>query len=393
MATITYNYQQLCSRLSSTDHNNLSCMRHSLTEQVNRDMAQSKQNELLESQGQQFSITHLSIGSEMLVTALKATIQKIQHQCSSKDSHKSIFGASTPVTRSLPLAKPDVDVIHHKIISTSVSSSDFARWKSNLHLSPIIPPTPQSLCQPPNPILPNGEKRFNFSIYQMTLSTAAHIKILDQFVQWQEYSTYSRQTRANEVIVWRLLKRVGLREWEWTCGEPTHSDTTSDSITGEDSSDNSAPESSSRKLRPRSGCSTNTKTQHSTPPPQTYAQRVENFTYTYGDDPLFRGRKMNFTSRRELIALKGDYSNEISPEDKAYVLPAQHSSHHKASDQHKSHTERQDITAGDYILGGGTNRQLEKQAGGIDTREGQRFAKRSISVDSGCSAISDASEE
>lgn len=88
----------------------------------------------------------------------------------------------------------------------------------------------------------------------------------------------------------RLKKGVGLREWEWTCGEPSNESTQGDN--------------------------SEIVTSHC---PETYEARVKQFTYTRGEDPIFRGRRMKLGRGRTIIQSKPEFSEEVSQEDQRYV--------------------------------------------------------------------------
>lgn len=126
-----------------------------------------------------------------------------------------------------------------------------------------------------------------------------------------------RHKWREEILLQRIAKSVGLREWEWSVGEPF------DPAAVDDETD-SAPETN----------------------PTSYAKRRAAFTYTYGDDPVFRGRKvvLGRGRRRGLCYVPGDFCGLVSREDEAYMPDRED----VFSDRTASAL-REEITAGDFL--------------------------------------------
>lgn len=121
-----------------------------------------------------------------------------------------------------------------------------------------------------------------------------------------------------EVLLRRTAKSVGLREWEWSLGEPFDS--------GADSAVDDETESES--------C----------------AQRRAAFTYTHGDVPIFRGRRivLGRGQRRGLCYVPGDFSDLVSYEDEVYVPDRE-----DLPNDQRARAFRQEITAGDFLTAPG----------------------------------------
>jgi len=127
-----------------------------------------------------------------------------------------------------------------------------------------------------------------------------------------------------EVLLRRIAKSVGLREWEWSVGEPF------DTNAGSAVDDERERESESEL--------------------ETYAKRQAAFTYTYGDDPIFRGRRIVLGGgrRRGLCYVPGDFSNLVSYEDETYVPDRE-----DLPNDQRARAFRQEVTAGDFLTAPG----------------------------------------
>lgn len=99
-----------------------------------------------------------------------------------------------------------------------------------------------------------------------------------------------------DTIRHRLREAIGLREWEWSAGEP--------------SSDEPEIDNEASGLSPSSSPAAQA---------DTYQSRVKHFTYTRGEDPIFRGRRMRLGRGPFIVRMKGDFSDEVSKEDRNYV--------------------------------------------------------------------------
>lgn len=104
----------------------------------------------------------------------------------------------------------------------------------------------------------------------------------------------------------RMLKHVGLREWEWSCGEPFYDD--ADVSADGDSKEVTESVSSDEdpdllKL--------------------SYRKRVEAFTYTRADDPICKSRKIEVCVPRQNIVIwsEPDYGDEV--DEPEYVPPSE----------------------------------------------------------------------
>lgn len=104
----------------------------------------------------------------------------------------------------------------------------------------------------------------------------------------------------------RMLKHVGLREWEWSCGEPFYDDTGADADDGDFKeaieSDTSEEDKDLVKM--------------------SYRKRVEAFTYTRADDPICKSRKIEVCVPRQNIVIwsEPDYGDEV--DEPEYVPPS-----------------------------------------------------------------------
>ena len=114
---------------------------------------------------------------------------------------------------------------------------------------------------------------------------------------------------------------------------------------------------------------------------RTYAQRRAAFSYTYGDDPVFRGRKIvrGRGRQRGLVAVAGDWASVVSDEDKSYVPDGKD----PPNDRRVGGFHGTEITAGDYLTALGSD-QRDEMGGGNVGRE---------RAESGCSIMSDDSDE
>lgn len=159
-----------------------------------------------------------------------------------------------------------------------------------------------------------------------------------------------RHKWREEVLLQRIAKAVGLREWEWSVGEPFEPAAVDD--------DQTDPEPETK--------------------PTSYAKRRAAFTYTYGDDPVFRGRKvvLGRGRRRGLCYVPGDFAGLVSCEDEAYVPDSE-----DVFSDRKASALREEITAGDFLTALG---QRGGTCGGDDDGE---------DADSVFSAMSDESSD
>ncbi|KAK5941716.1 hypothetical protein PMZ80_005666 [Knufia obscura] len=125
--------------------------------------------------------------------------------------------------------------------------------------------------------------------------------------------------RREDLVLLRVSKGVGLREWEWSCGEPFDDDDEDESAVDDgEEGVNEVEEGSEGAFK---GNRDESKSSTEQRRPSTYAKRRQAFTYTHGDDPIFRGRRivLGCGRQRGLVALKGDWSDKVSEEDQRYV--------------------------------------------------------------------------
>jgi len=103
-------------------------------------------------------------------------------------------------------------------------------------------------------------------------------------------------------MFYRVVKRMGLREWEWSFGEPREGGSAglSDGLL-------------------RMGCGRGGEgaigVKDGREVEESYAERRAKFTYTRGDDPVFKGRKIVLSRRRELMVVRENLSSEVDDED------------------------------------------------------------------------------
>jgi len=155
-----------------------------------------------------------------------------------------------------------------------------------------------------------------------------------------------RRRHFENVLLQRITRKTGLREWEWSAGEPFDADVTDESAIDDDEENEVGTE--------------------------TYARRRAAFTYTYGDDPIYCGRKIVLGRGRcrGFIARAGEWAKEVSCEDQVYVPEAE-----DVPNEQEARPFRQEVTAGDFLTAVGHKDETcgdERQDSG-----------------SGCSAISD----
>ena len=246
---------------------------------------------------------------------------------------------SQPTTSSSETqAEPkQMTIIRHRQISTSPTTSDIAQLKQHIHeyssscsCCTLIPG--QQLQQPDIQGLPStGRIRSTYYTFQMTLPQSVHVRVAKWNDDRREAATDHRRWLREHVILRRVQKRreVGLREWEWAVGEPTSAENES---AIEDEDEDEVPASANK--------------------PQSYAERVRNFSYTCGSDPVFQGRRFYWTRRRELKCDPEDYFHQVSYEDQIYRPPAEEMFDRWRGRMAYLNEEEKKVTAGDFLVNG-----------------------------------------
>ncbi|KAK5096870.1 hypothetical protein LTS08_007360 [Lithohypha guttulata] len=222
-----------------------------------------------------------------------------------------------------------VKVIHRQEISTSATHPELQKWSFEIEEARRAHARVED-NQPENPILENGRPRLYFSTYQMLLPSNAMVKHLEASEKYKQDMKESKREWRSQVIAWRLKRNIGLRDWEWSLGEPFETEPTIES----DNEQSIEEMSKAAPRRPRSDKDnkiyakardaeedTNTQLSATSAPPKTqsYSQRIRKFSYSRASDPLFRGKRWTYSRRKGLDCEPGYYPDEISAEDLAYV--------------------------------------------------------------------------
>lgn len=268
--------------------------------------------------------------------------------------------------------------------------------------------------EPPNPISPKtGRPQHVYEAYQAKVPTCA---LVDKLEARHEYLQCALKLETWEwVAMLRLKKQTGLREWSWAMGEPEESSQIADD---EDCRDKTSIADESREEA--------ITISHK---PLTYAERVKTFTYTRGDDPMWKGDHYYLRRSNDsyIIRREGDFSNEVSKEDQDFVPkvdddidPDKQPRQFRYVYNNKEQEDQMALTATEFLFGGVSRveeRQMEAEAQmqtqvsrevetqveghdilkdprtvGVDGGEMQRFVRHRLSSMSGCSITSDWSD-
>lgn len=227
----------------------------------------------------------------------RTTMRLSAHEHDSESEHKA---KSTRTTTS----DPETQVIRHSTRSTSALHSQVKVYQPQINK--VRRADKQTLARYPG-------------IDQTPIPAWIIVDECTDGPTGDNMRTAQRKWRE-EVLLRRITKSVGLREWEWSVGEPIDSD--ADSAIDDESESESESE--------------------------TYAKRQATFTYTYGDDPVFRGRRIVLGRRRGLRYVPGDSSNVVSYEDQMYVPDKE-----DLPNDRRARAFRQEVTAGDFLTAPG----------------------------------------
>jgi hypothetical protein len=312
-----------------------------------------------------------------------------------------------------PMPQPDPTpkstVKHHREITRSVSHLQYQKWQESIQQN-RAEHARQMASEPANPIIPSmGGPRHQYEEYQIKVPVEALVARLEYAEgeqpwkdKWWVYAATSRLKQAH-----------GLREWKWTFGEP------------EEGNDPELEQSASGMAEDTAVNSNEGKGQQTL----SYASRMKTFTYTRGDDPMWKGKRYYYLRGKGLRVERGDFPNEMSQEDEDYIPyiennidmekvpnPFRYSYMKQPEQEHQTCQ-----TAADYLFGG-PNRAEQKaleaeeeeicagtdaapqtastdvvETGPADTQgegEGaQELGHQRSDSDSGCSVMSDDSDE
>lgn len=205
---------------------------------------------------------------------------------------------ASPTLPSISLTTPSTNPLPTRIsiTSTSLTHHNLAAWQSTLtkaatqHARTIAK-------QPENPLLPGTNKRrFTFETYQMRVPDAVLIDHIEE-----NRRTFRREQArwVTVTMVHRVMKKMGLRQWEWSFGEPREGGSAAwnGGLLG-----TVCDRGREGVIDGRGGR-------------ESYAERRAKFTYTRGDDPVFKGRKFVLSRRKELMVVREDLADEVDDEE------------------------------------------------------------------------------
>lgn len=314
-----------------------------------------------------------------------------------------------------PMDISGTHLIHHRQETRSVSHLRYQYFKEFIDRSaqeheramasePLIPITTST-----------GRRRHLYEQYKLKVPVSALVEKLehkeDAWYRW-------KRDHWKMIAGLRLMKKKGLREWEWTFGEPEETeevvrpkanmaDPNPDKLTTRKSEDQRTINSESCQ-------------------PLTYAERVRTFTYTLGDDPMWKGNRYYIVRGRLIGGRDGDFAGLMSMEDQEYVPmvgndidPNKKPRSCRYVYEDKVEQEHQmALTATEYLFNGvgraeakvmrldiesnsGVSRTAEGQAmpeteasrAEVEGEGAQHFTRGRLSSSSGCSVMSDCSNE
>lgn len=205
------------------------------------------------------------------------------------------------VPKALPTPPSEsTEVIRRSCSSTSVTHHTLLHFKSQLEEIDRV----HNLAlaeQPDNPILSEtGKPRFTFSTYQMKAPTEVMIEVLKDEPRCLDFLAGNADFWRGICIFGRLKRKMCLRDWEWSIGEPQR--LPSDEIINE-----SAAHVNNRKEKDKPALNAREDNMR-------FVERVENFTYMRKDDPIFRGRKVVLGKEDRPKWVRGSFPDEVDDE-------------------------------------------------------------------------------